>query len=732
MSIYKKIFASSILKYAIFVFLLTFIVFLLSFKNHSIENSHENLKSKFGDRVEYLSDYIESKKNTVNLIANSQVLKNFAQQRTVENEKNLKTLIFENHKADNTINQIRIRDKNDEIIFDLHNNHQFTHNDSHDVKLGTLDAQNSLSSFYFTTDDFSGTKFLALEIASNAFGTSNQKIGRCDIEFDMTKMFKIFSRTTLYDVYLIDANGNIIVHSEDENLGQNIKTIKDIFPSDVVDGILKSDYFFDDAIIAQKLTFLPEEHNIKMILSNKDELAKDNLKNNIIITFAVIVLVLFILSYFKILPKFIFGDSLIDNEIDRLTNLPNRSKLISDFSQSMNMAIAIINIDNFKEINNVYGFKNGDELLKLFAQRIEALIELFEKNEKISKDQLSLYKMSGDEFAVVISDANLLVRDNLNKFCQYLHSGIEDVKYKSNDFSIDLKVTLGISNPLDIQPASDALLQADLAHKIAKNIGNDWVIYEPDLSIVHQYKKNLHWIGEIKRAIERDDVIPYFQPIYNIKTKKIDKYEALIRIVDSNGNIASPADFLELSKKVKLYHKISAIHAKKVIEKILETQCDISINLNVDDFSDAEYLFDLMQLVKYRNIGHRITFEIVESEQARDKEGLAKFVELVHLFGVQVAIDDFGSGYSNFAHFINAKVDYLKIDGSLIQNILTDENSQRTVKAIVGLAKMLNIKVVAEYVSNKEIFDHLSNGYDLDYLQGFYIGKPSADFLSDV
>ena len=161
---------------------------------------------------------------------------------------------------------------------------------------------------------------------------------------------------------------------------------------------------------------------------------------------------------------------------------------------------------------------------------------------------------------------------------------------------------------------------------------------------------------------------------------------------------------------------------------MLKTSSEISFSINIDDFSDSEFVFELLQLLKVNNLGNRFIIEIVETDQSQDKEGLKRFIDLAHLFGCQIAIDDFGSGYSNFYHFINSGADYIKIDGSLIQNVLTDEKARRTIKAIINLSKMLNMKVVAEYVSSKEIFDHLLD-YEIDYFQGYYIGKPSVDIL---
>lgn len=445
-----------------------------------------------------------------------------------------------------------------------------------------------------------------------------------------------------------------------------------------------------------------------------------------LIMLSVIILATPIAIYFGKLPDKLRHEIKQQFEIDKLTSLPNRQKLLENLYENTHFVIMLINMDNFKEVNNVYGFKNGDELIKQIANRIEFLLNEYYGSGDILKLP-KLYKMSADEFAIAIDATNLKYED-LQKFCEFIHFGLESVDYEISSVKIDIKVTIGISNPNNIQSAAQELLQADLAHKTAKENGQSWVIYDNDLKVVNQYKSNLHWIRELKQAVEHDKIIPYFQPIYNVKTKKVDKYEALIRLVDSHGNVAVPANFLDLSKKVKLYHKISAICNKKIIDKLLASDAQISFNMNVDDFSNAEYIFDLLQLVKSYGIGHRLTIEIVETDQIKDVDGLQNFVKLVHMFGCKVAIDDFGSGYSNFAHFINSKVDFVKIDGSLIQNILIDPNAQNTVATIIKLAKLLDIQVVAEYVSSKEIFEYLL-GYEIDYFQGYYIGKPDSDLI---
>jgi EAL domain-containing protein (putative c-di-GMP-specific phosphodiesterase class I) len=250
--------------------------------------------------------------------------------------------------------------------------------------------------------------------------------------------------------------------------------------------------------------------------------------------------------------------------------------------------------------------------------------------------------------------------------------------------------------------------------------------YANDSSIKEhlEAKKNMEIIKMVKIALDNYKIISYFQPIINNKTRVIEKYESLVRLVDEDGNVLSPYAFLDISKKGSYYNKIT----ERVLEnsfKILEhISTKISINLSSLDIEKEETRKKLFLLLEeYKEHAPRVVFELLEDEVVRDFAVIKSFIKQVKKLGVKIAIDDFGAGYSNFERLLDFEPDILKIDGSLVKNIANDIYSKNVVETIVTFAKKQNIITIAEYVENEEIFNIL-NEMGVDYSQGYYFGAP--------
>lgn len=254
------------------------------------------------------------------------------------------------------------------------------------------------------------------------------------------------------------------------------------------------------------------------------------------------------------------------------------------------------------------------------------------------------------------------------------------------------------------------------------------IIYSKDLQLEKFYENNRIWAVRIKNALNDDRIVPFYQAIYNTKTKKIEKYECLVRLIGKDGKVYSPFYFLDIAKKSRQYLLIT----KKVIEKSFEyfkdKDFEFSINLTFEDIIDKNMREFILKKLHEYNIGHKVVFEIVESEEIVDFDEINEFIANVRELGCKIAIDDFGSGYSNFAYLIKLKADYIKIDGSLIKDFITDTNYFNIVKTILEFAKLQNIKTVAEFVSQKEILEKVTR-MGIDYAQGFYIHEPSDKIL---
>ncbi|MBE0491598.1 MAG: EAL domain-containing protein [Sulfurospirillum sp.] len=397
---------------------------------------------------------------------------------------------------------------------------------------------------------------------------------------------------------------------------------------------------------------------------------------------------------------------------DSLTKLANRNKLQADLKVMQNPCLALINIDRFSQINDFYGHEFGDKLL----QEISKIFSVAVKKE--CSFAYTMYRHGGDEFALLVKEYK---EKNIIKIVEKILQTMKKTHIILDDREIDLSFSCGIS----FENATKALLSADMALKLSRKEQREFVVYSKENNLAKQYKDNLLYSSKIKLAIEEDRVVPFFQPIVNNNTLAFEKYEALIRIEESDGTIISPFFFLDIAKQTKQYLKLTEIMIKKSFQVFMHSKNEFSINITVEDISNMsmqEFLF--AQLDANPTIGSRVVLELVESEAIKDYDQLNIFINKAKAKGCKIAIDDFGSGYSNFEYLIKLQTDYIKIDGSLIKNINTQKESFVVVSTIVNFAKQMGIKTIAEYVETEEIFKMVKS-LGIDYSQGYYFAQPA-------
>lgn len=399
-----------------------------------------------------------------------------------------------------------------------------------------------------------------------------------------------------------------------------------------------------------------------------------------------------------------------------LTNHPNRVSLLNDIEQSNSPVLILLNINSFKEINSFYGHLIGDNLLVEMSRRLETVT---------GKNYSKLYKLHADEFAVLINEKIDL--DSLMEFVKELHD-ICELKpyilqtYQDAEQNIILDISIGVAYNQDKE---NILELADMALKYAKRKRINWSFYDTSLDIMKEYGENLKWTRIINGAINDNRVVIFFQPIYNNKNTRIEKYETLVRIIGEAGQVIPPGLFLNVAKKSKQYIYITKAVIKEAFKYFHEKEIIFTINLSIEDILNQETVEYILEHLTTYKIGKQVVFEILESEGIERYDEVYDFIKLVKKQGCKIAIDDFGSGYSNFNYILKLEIDYIKIDSSLIENIDVDRNSQIIVETIVKFCKKLNIKTIAEKVHSKEVFETVVN-LGVSYSQGFYLGKPIA------
>jgi len=401
---------------------------------------------------------------------------------------------------------------------------------------------------------------------------------------------------------------------------------------------------------------------------------------------------------------------------DTLTGLHNRVKLQELLPTLVTPAMAFIDIDNFSQTNDFYGHRIGDEVIKRLGNMLKAMITIH--------DDIHLFRLNGDEFVVVCDIIN--TRSFIDKITLLLDS-IHSAPIVIDDYEINLDVTAGIS----FESSQELLATTDIALKHAKTSKKSLVVYDQSLSIEDSFESNIHWSKVLKEAIKEDRLVPFYQPIINNHTGEIEKYESLIRLIDKENKVISPYFFLDVAKQTKQYHHITKTVIDKSFEVFGELKKEFSINLTIEDILNLDVQKHLFNALKNSNIGPRLVFEIVESEGIEEFSEIRNFIDNAKSFGCKIAIDDFGTGYSNFEYLIKLNADYIKIDGSLIKNLDTDQNAKHLVASIVVFAKELGMKTIAEFVKDEVIYDIVKE-LGIDYSQGFYFSEatplPKEDF----
>jgi c-di-GMP phosphodiesterase len=397
---------------------------------------------------------------------------------------------------------------------------------------------------------------------------------------------------------------------------------------------------------------------------------------------------------------------------DNLTKLPNRARLIEDLQNKKLIleAVCLLNINSFKEVNDFFGHKVGDSILIDVSKLILDYVSLY--------SSLKLYKFPSDTYCITNT------KDHKEEFIELIRD-ITEAVYKKvftfEHYEIDIRMTAGIS----FSNKNNKLITADIALQSAKKDHKDYLVFFDELDKFQEYENNMLWTKKLKSAFINDNIEVYFQPLVNNKTLKVDKYECLVRLIEEDGKVVSPYFFLDISKKSNQYTKLTRVVLEKSFRKFEHLPFEFSVNISYEDIESTDFLDFIKEMLKKYNVSNRVVFEILEDENVKSYNLLIAFIDEVKALGCKVAIDDFGSGYSNFEHLLKMNVDYLKIDASLIKNVATDENSYKITRTIIEFAKSLNLLTIAEFVENEEIFN-IVRELGADYSQGYFFSAPVA------
>ncbi len=392
---------------------------------------------------------------------------------------------------------------------------------------------------------------------------------------------------------------------------------------------------------------------------------------------------------------------------DDITGLPNKNRLKYDIENGRINKLSVLDIKAFSNINNFYGNDIGDILLRQVGMFL---------TQQLKRHGLVCYQMDTCLFAIIASDC---CEDRaFIDLCQDLQHQLKEKTFIIHDYHIIIETTVGI-----VIDQNKLIEKAGIILDYAKKQGLPLQLYTDDLELVENIRTNLEMATRIRNAISENRIVPYFQPIIDNQTRKIVKYESLIRMIDEEGNLISPYLFLTVAKKAGYYPELTRIMLKKTFEKFSKEYYDFSINVLISDIVNKKTRQYIYTLLEDKQVAERAIFEIVESEGIEEFDEVMTFINEVKSRGAKIAIDDFGSGYSNFMYLTQLMVDIIKIDGSIIKHINDDKKSQIIAETIVSFAKKLGVETVAEYVHNGDVYDVVGE-LGVNYSQGFYFSKP--------
>jgi diguanylate cyclase (GGDEF)-like protein len=408
---------------------------------------------------------------------------------------------------------------------------------------------------------------------------------------------------------------------------------------------------------------------------------------------------------------------------DALTGLPNRALFADRLGHALagvrrhgtSLAVLLVDLDRFKEVNETLGHDHGDRLLTEVADR---LVRSFREGDTVAR-------LAGDEFAVLLPDATEAVATDLAR--RALRS--LEQSFAIGDASIDVETSIGLTMaPQHAGTVEELMRCADLALWSAKERKTGVVAYEPAATVTQPNRLLL--LGELRRALEqRDQLILHYQPKVSLNPTHLVGVEALVRWHHPTKGIVPPAEFIPIAESTGLINRLTAYVLEQAVRQAREwlsagLSVPIAVNLSPRCLLDV----DLVELVRGLLAEHRLPADLLRLEMTETAVMTNPALAMstltgLHEMGIRLSIDDYGTGYSSMAYLNRLPVDELKVDRSFVLNMLDNDNDAVLVRSAIDLGHNLGLTVVAEGVEKAEHVDALRD-FGCDVAQGYHYARP--------
>jgi len=384
--------------------------------------------------------------------------------------------------------------------------------------------------------------------------------------------------------------------------------------------------------------------------------------------------------------------------------------------------LLFIDLDQFKYINDTLGHQTGDEYLRAVAQRLTSSLRRVD----------IMGRLGGDEFSIILTKTD---QEQAEKIAAQLLQRLTVVNDNFDDIGTPVSASIGIVIfPVHDNDPSNLLAMADTAMYSAKENGrNTYHVYSDSDQKIKAMHAKLDWEQRIRVALEKDLFVLQYQPVFYLNDRTISHYEVLLRMQEDDGGLISPAAFLNIAERFGMIKNID----KWVLEHAIQIQGEtcrnnqpvsLAINLSGKHFGNSNVLKWIKRFIKESGADpHRLIFEITETAAVENINHASRFTENLHALGCQIALDDFGVGFSSFHYLKHLPVDMVKLDGSFVRNIAKSKFDRVFIKSMTDMARGLEISTVAECIENEETVDILRD-LDVNMGQGFYLAHPTDQF----